>query len=221
MSDAGKSDIEKYVRGDITKFRNNTISLSAGTAVFFFVALLFNPIVFVSLGAGLGVFVLLKAVLPEENRKKQKGKIKEIPGITYKSYKEYLEVGHSKLEELKSYMKKIPYGETKEKVKKIAKTTGKILDDLEENPAHIKKARQFLNYHLDAFNKIMKRYVEISSFGSKNKETNEVLKKVEESLDKVDCAFQEQLIMLHDKNVLELDVELSVLKKIMEMDKIE
>lgn len=220
MSDLERSEVEKYVRGDIAKLRNNVISLVMGAAGIIAAAIVLKPLWFVSLGIGLGVFILFKLVLPgaRVSRKKQKKMIENIPGISYEMYNEYLEEGYSKLKELKGYLKKIPYGKTKEKVKGITKKTQKILSNLEAEPKNIKAAKQFLNYYLDAFNKIMKRYVELSSYEHKTAETNDLLLKVEENLDSVDSTFQKQLSMLHDKKVLELDVELSVLKKMMETD---
>jgi hypothetical protein len=70
MSNVGRSEIEKYVHKDITKFRNNAISFT-GTILFIAVAIQLNPLVFIFLSAGLGAFVLLKLALPEENSKKK------------------------------------------------------------------------------------------------------------------------------------------------------
>ncbi|MCP4214510.1 MAG: hypothetical protein GY765_07625 [bacterium] len=212
------SNIEKYVRQDMARLRENATAFGFGVSGIAAVALLLNPLWYVSAGAGLFVFAATKMAIPFTRGRRQKKMIKDVPGVTYGMYDQYLHEGHLKLKQLKDYLRKVPYGDVREKLKRISHTTQQILDDLEEDPRKVKKARQFLNYYLESFNTIMKKYVTISAYQYKDHNTKKVLAEVEDSLDSLEAAFSRQLIALRDKNVLELDVELAVLKKTMDMD---
>jgi len=113
---------------------------------------------------------------------------------------------------------KIPNPTFRAKVDAIADVIRRILDDLEEDPTDIPKARQFLNYYLDATLNVVKRYAQLSEKASGDPEIRESLEKVENTLDTIKDAFEKQLRILLEHDKMDLDTELTVLRRTIEME---
>ncbi len=104
------------------------------------------------------------------------------------------------------------------KVKQIAEVADKILEDIRQDPADLKAARPFLNYYLDATVKILERYAEISAKKVLDADVMKSLKRVEDLLDSIRLSFHKQLARLQENDMLDLDTEMSVLEKSIQLD---
>ncbi|TFG63735.1 MAG: hypothetical protein E4H36_04875 [Spirochaetales bacterium] len=211
MRTIGKSEEEK-------KEKRGPGALFAGLlggAVFLLFLLLFNFTVLLSIAGGLGG--LIAGALIFRKRKPDTMNI-AVEGVTQTMIEEALKDGQEKLAKLRAYSAKIQHREIKDKTDSICNTTGKILDDIKKDPKDYRAARQFLNYYLDSTLKILKRYVEISSHGASSSDIQSVLKKVENTLTTIDSAFKKQLAKLMEDDVLDLDTEITVLKRTIEME---
>ena len=79
-------------------------------------------------------------------------------------------------------------------------------------------ARQFFGYYLGAAVKVVNSYVELTSRPNLDAEAKAACQRVETELDTIQAAFEKQFQMLQENNVIDLDVELSVLKKTIQME---
>ncbi len=104
------------------------------------------------------------------------------------------------------------------KVQDICKTGSEIFDYLAKNPSEISKAKQFLNYYLDATEKIVNQYVELSTKKDKSPEIEASLKRVESMLDSIKETYSKQLHNLLENDLLDLNTEISVLEKTMKYE---
>lgn len=134
-------------------------------------------------------------------------------GITPEMIKEVIADGQKKITDMKTLLARINNYVIQEKVKSIIKTTEEIFADFEKDPKDIKAARQFLNYYLDATIKVLTQYVSITENTVISDKAKQTLEKVENLLETLDKAYKKQLHKLYEDDVMNLDVELSVLEK--------
>lgn len=126
--------------------------------------------------------------------------------------------GMEKLKSLRSNTRMIADNEVAGKVQDICKTGSEIFDYLAKNPGDISKARQFINYYLDATEKIVNQYIELSQRKDKTKEIQDSLDKVETMLDSIKETYSKQLHNLLEDDLLDLNTEISVLEKTMKYE---
>lgn len=129
-----------------------------------------------------------------------------------------LQEGRRKLAIIDSYGKKIPDAATKAKVKAICESIERILAEIKRDPPDLKAARQFLSYYLDSTVTILDKYVTLSSQAVADPGIRESLGRVERALETINLAFGKQLARLLSNDLLDLDTELSLLEKTMEME---
>jgi len=98
----------------------------------------------------------------------------------------------------------------------ITKQGDEILQEIKRDPSDIKRARKFMNYYLDATINVLKNYTLLSS---KNIEAHqEVFQKVLPLLEDIRKGFEYEYAKLFEKELMDLDVEIEVLKKTIEQD---
>jgi 5-bromo-4-chloroindolyl phosphate hydrolysis protein len=93
-----------------------------------------------------------------------------------------------------------------------------ILDDIRKDPKDIRRARQFLNYYLDAVTRILGHYTDLTERGIGSADARAALEKVESLLLTLEGAFEKQRATLAQDDVLDLDSEISVLEKTLDME---
>ncbi len=129
-----------------------------------------------------------------------------------------LQEGRRKLGEIKAYGRKIGDAPTKAKVEAISDSVERIFAEIRRDPVDLKIARQFLSYYLDSTVTILDKYVTISSQTVSDPGIRDSLARVERSLDTINTAFGKQLARLLSNDLLDLDTELSLLEKTLEME---
>lgn len=129
-----------------------------------------------------------------------------------------VKLGMEKLKKLRNNTRMIPDNTVAGKVQDICRTGAEIFDYLGKNPGDIPKARQFINYYLDATEKIVNQYVELSARKDRTKEIEDSLKRVETMLDSIKDTYSRQLHNLLEDDLLDLNTEISVLEKTMKFE---
>lgn len=104
------------------------------------------------------------------------------------------------------------------KVNTICLTVEKILAEVKRDPGDLKAARQFLSYYLDATINILNKYVTLSMQNVSDSGIKSSLRRVESMLDTIANAFEKQLTRLLSNDVMDLDTELSLLEKTIQME---
>ncbi len=129
-----------------------------------------------------------------------------------------LNEGKRKLDEIVYFRKQIKAMVITEKVSSICTTVEKILAEVKRDPGDLQAARQFLSYYLDATINILNKYVKLSSQNVSDSGITTSLKRVETMLDTINKAFEKQLTRLLSNDVMDLDTELSLLEKTINME---
>ncbi len=131
---------------------------------------------------------------------------------------EVVKKGMNSLREISNQTRFIPNNEVAGKIREICKIGVEIFDEIKKDPKDLRKARQFINYYLDTTEKIVKRYVELSTKKEINPEIEETMRKVEGSLDSIKDTYQKQLNNLLQDDLLDINTEIEVLKKTMKLE---
>jgi 5-bromo-4-chloroindolyl phosphate hydrolysis protein len=126
--------------------------------------------------------------------------------------------GKRKLDEIRGFQKQIAGGAVTAEVNEICVVVQKILAEVKRDPGDLKAARQFLSYYLDATINILRKYVTLSSQNTKDEGIVGSLKRTETMLDTIHRAFEKQLARLLSNDVMDLDIELSLLEKTINME---
>jgi membrane-bound serine protease (ClpP class) len=185
-----------------------------GGAAAFLVALLILRMGFLwAVGIGLIVWLILTLVLPEP--------VPEAPivaGLTQREVQETVRDAQAKVRRLRSLGRKMPTAKVRLRVSDIAQVAEVIVDGLERDPKDIKPARRFLDYYLDATITVVERYADLLARGGSGAEVHEVLGRFDGLLDAIHATFEKQRDRLLRDDVLDLDTDITVLKRMMDME---
>lgn len=164
-------------------------------------------------------FVALR-ILWQKEKKDDRAKLDVAPevGINPREAQRVIDECTDKVREIRAMTIRIKNNAVAEEVRGIARAAMNIIDNFRKDPKDIKRARQFVNYYLDATVKIVTRYVELSNAQVVTSEVEKSLKKVEEIVQSIRTTFEKQHEMLLQDDLLDLDTEVEVLKKTMKLE---
>lgn len=192
-------------------------SILIGAALALLLGLVFRIGVFFSLLAGVGG--LIAGLLIFRNTGSEEDEyLPGISGITKEMHRKELEAGRIKLAKLRACSIRIEDREIKGRADKICDLTVKMLENIRKDPKDLKPARPFLNYYLDTAITIVTRYTEISVHPARSRESDELLSRVGRTLAALETAFEKQLTVLLDNDLMDLDTELTVLETTITME---
>jgi 5-bromo-4-chloroindolyl phosphate hydrolysis protein len=100
-----------------------------------------------------------------------------------------------------------------QKTSHIHKVVKRILTIIEEDPRRFRTARNFFSSYLDSTITILEKYTFLLSQPVRNAEITLALRKTEDMLDDITAALEEELLHVLSDDVLNLDVELDVMRK--------
>lgn len=191
--------------------------IGTGTAVVLAaVGLLSIPL---ALLTGFGGFIAGSLVFrPITGKKKELPDYSRIDGVTHEIHEQALREGRLKLSKLRAYTDRIQDRSIQIKARNIGLLTEKILDTIEKDPKDLKPSRSFLNYYLDAVLKILNQYNEMSTQKIGSKDVEQLIVKVDGTLTALEQACEKHLKRLMENDLLDLDTELTVLQRTIEME---
>lgn len=199
--------------------KRNIRSILAGVTgglVFMVLFFITEAGLWVSLGAGLAGLVAGNLIFRPG---KQRGPGELLAdGVSKADYELAIREARAKHRILTNEAFKITNMQARKKVDQVADVIQRILDDLKTDPSDFRQARQFLDYYLDATVKIVQRYVELYGKGGNDPAIQESLRRVEDTLDTIRAAFEKQLALLLENDKLDLDTELTVLRRTIELE---
>ena len=108
--------------------------------------------------------------------------------------------------------------DVRDKTARLCRTAEEILAELAAKPRKLDAARSFLTYYLDAAARIVQGYTSLAPRISASPEIAEALAKAEASLDSVQQAFDRQLANVLEDRVLDLESEIELLEKTVDME---
>jgi len=108
--------------------------------------------------------------------------------------------------------------EVRDRVARLCASAEKILDELRREPRQVDLARAFLTYYLEAAYRIVRGYAGLLERGAPSADVQTTLARAEASLDAIQQAFDKQLAGLLEHDVIDLDSEVALLEKTVQMD---
>lgn len=163
---------------------------------------------------GLAAFIGMRRFLKgafDKSKKKEHGVKTPEREKAQKAYDEGIKV----LTRIRNKTRMVRNNDAAKKIQDICKVGIEIFDDIKKNPSDLRKIKTFINYYLDSTEKIINQYVDLSNRRDATPEVTESLEKVEGLLDEIKKTFDKQLASLLEDDLLDLNVELEVLKKTM------
>jgi len=139
-------------------------------------------------------------------------------GLTPEMVETFLTGSHEKLESLLKYKDLVKNDKIKHTIQEIIVVLKKILNDIEKDPANIKRTRRFLSYYLETTLKIITKYYELSKEEIVSDDLKKSLVKVESTLDSLKNTFVSYYKKLLDDDAMDLDAEIEVLEKTIKME---
>jgi 5-bromo-4-chloroindolyl phosphate hydrolysis protein len=132
--------------------------------------------------------------------------------------KDALAVGRRKLDQIRALGKNIKKPEMAKSLAEVCTIIEKILSTIADDPKKLNPSKQFLNYYLESTVKIMTMYAELAAKNVNDAAIQTALAKVEAMLGTIRDAFEKQLAKLLSGEVMDLDVELSLLQQTINME---
>lgn len=102
--------------------------------------------------------------------------------------------------------------------KKICSTSNKIIVTVQKYPNKLKNIRNFLNYYLPVTIKILERYDEIENQKLTTRESKKFMASVEDMIEKIKTAFEEQLSNIYQSEMVDTNAELKVFESMLKSD---
>ena len=116
-----------------------------------------------------------------------------------------LQQGQASVRRIQELNDAIPDFKLSAQLKQLEILTQKIFDYVKQHPENVRQIRQFLNYYLLTTIKLLEQYVVLQNQGMR----------VENMLEKVIAAFQQQLDSLFENDVVDITAEIRVMEKMM------
>lgn len=139
-------------------------------------------------------------------------------GITQQDFTKALTDGSRKLAQLKRAADQVRDDLVRAKANAVCDAVARIITDVREDPKDLRGARKFLNYYLDASINVVERYVDLRKREVSTDEARSALLRAEASLETIRSAYAHQLQVLLENDVMDLDTELEVLERTIELE---
>lgn len=139
-------------------------------------------------------------------------------GTTQQDFTKALTDGSRKLAQLKRAADQVRDDLVRAKANAVCDAVARIITDVREDPKDLRGARKFLNYYLDASINVVERYVDLRKREVSTDEARSALLRAETSLETIRSAYAHQLQVLLENDVMDLDTELEVLERTIELE---
>lgn len=142
----------------------------------------------------------------------------QLPRDVDEATAELIQGAHDRVQSILDIASGLDKPPVREQVERLCRTAEKILAELAREPRQIELARAFLTYYLEAAYRIVERYADLSQRAQRGPEAGETLSRAELSLQSIQRSFDQQLAALLQRDVIDLDSEIALLEKTVQMD---
>ena len=196
------------------------IPILIGAGIFALLYFVLGAPVILTLIAGAvaaGILFLFLIVL---RKTKNQTDSRSVAGVTKDMTAQVVSEAKAKVQGIFNFSYRIKKPEVKERVLKLVTTCEKIIKDFQDDPKDIKTARNFIHYYLDATINILGMYIKYTKGETVPDDLKERVAKIEDALDTtLQDIFENQYQRTINDDGLELDVELEMLTKMFQSDK--
>jgi hypothetical protein len=137
----------------------------------------------------------------------------ELPRGTDERAAEVIGAAHAQVDDILDLASGIGRREVRDEVVRLCRTAEQILAELSRKPARVDTARHFLTYYLDAAQRIVSGYAELAGRGVASGDAAQTLARAERSLASVQQAFDRELEVVTQDQLIDLDAEIELLEK--------
>lgn len=171
------------------------------------------PQLLVCAALSVGAYLLMKAAFP--GKTVQVEVPEKAPDTGDSELDAVILQGRDAIKKIRLLNEKIPDAKISSLLRDLEDTTRKIFAQLERDKSQVKPCRQFLNYYLPTTIHLLERYVELQDQSGGTSSVREAMRKIEETLSTVSSAFRRQLDGLFDKDVVDINAEITVMEQLL------
>jgi 5-bromo-4-chloroindolyl phosphate hydrolysis protein len=161
---------------------------------------------------GIGAFVGFYLLYGLDPREEKAAKISH--GLTTEDVVHAVDEGRRAIASIEDANTRINNPELSHRLERITELANKILTGIEEEPRDLRRARKFLTVYLDGAKRVTEGYARLHGNGQVG-ELEDNFRRVLVTIERV---FNEQNARLQENNVLDLDVQIEVLKTQLEQE---
>jgi 5-bromo-4-chloroindolyl phosphate hydrolysis protein len=162
-------------------------------------------------GALIAIFIIM--LISSSYKEKKKKENASVQGLKADDIDSYISNCKDKLQQIRRNYYKIDDLKMREELDTISDLCRKIFKIVKEDPQDLKMAKRFLNTMLPSLERIINHAVLLFEAPSLDESGKKALSDALESVQLLRRATQSQINKLFENNILDLDVELEVLKK--------
>ncbi|MDX1358104.1 MAG: 5-bromo-4-chloroindolyl phosphate hydrolysis family protein [Clostridia bacterium] len=159
------------------------------------------------------VVAVVVALLVYNSREKKKKERIVTDGVTAGDVDEYILKSGSRLQSIRRNYYKLKDDGMRRELDLITDRFKKISKIIKDDPTDFKAARRYLNAMLSSLETIVSQSVRLFESPELSAEGTESIEKAKEGLALIRESADKQINKLYENNILELDVEIEVLKK--------
>lgn len=141
----------------------------------------------------------------------------QMDNVSKQMYFEVMRVCETRTEEVRALSSKIGDYQVKQKANAIVVSLDKLLDNFRKDPRDLPPSRHFMTYTLDTLVRILGKYVDMQAEAPGNPGVRQTLEKVEPVLATIHTALEKHYAKMLENDILDLDVDLEVMEKTIEM----
>lgn len=185
----------------------------AAAAVIIIITVLsgFGWSILIIVGAVIAIITGLLFALNSYYKKKTQETVAD--GVTNGGLSDAMDDIRKKLSEINRHYYNVDNDYMQQNLDDISDKTRKLLSLMKEKPGESRSTRRFLNITLDACEKMVSKYVILLNAPELDEKGREVMAVVPDRINDVSKSFDKQIRMMYDDDVMDLDVELEVLKR--------
>ena len=132
-------------------------------------------------------------------------------------YFEVMRLCEARTEEIRSLTSQITEYSVKQKANAIVSSLDKLLENFRKDPRDLPPSRHFMTYTLETLVRILRKYTSMQEEIPRNPSVKQTLEKVEPILDTIQTALEKHHAKMLENDLLDLDVDLKVMEKTIEM----
>ena len=112
----------------------------------------------------------------------------------------------------------IPGEESSDKISRLEAVSAKIFDQAQNSPEKLPQMRRFLDYYLPTSLKLLETYAELDAQGIEGENIRESKRRIEEAMDTLVVAFENQLDQLFRSDALDVSTDIDVMENMLRAD---
>lgn len=139
-------------------------------------------------------------------------------GLDPKEVVEAINTSTTKLATIRRHADEIRAPNTKRRINNICKIGDQIVEDFRVDPKDVRVARSWTGVYLDQTIDLVKAYAQLSRSGARNIEAQQKMAEFDGMLDLIESKFAELLKTLLENDVMDFDVNVAVMKDMLQQE---